>query len=390
MWYRRSRFPSDVVLLMKWRRRRAGIDSPVPPKEKWAPGLPWEGLRNFWYPVMPANELPSSGSRHPAAVRLMGRDIVIFYDSKGKVAALDAVCPHRGALLTLGWQGAYSPGTLTCRYHGWTFDGAGKCVAALTDGPGSVVPRVVETTRYAVELKYGAVWIYGGALPAPSLEASVPHLKEVMGGRWPTVRYWDWPVNYLVAVDNNADALHPSFAHRTCARHRDAPTWDYPTVEKLECGGILLGLEGEGPGPTGPNYNKAWEMHLPGYNAFGHLKGEQSNGSLFWAVPLDEGHVRMVRMTSFSGGILSAMAARMNNTMMVSRYGRLDNIYYCNAGPDAALAISQGPMGRIGNGEHLCRSDRGIVAVRTLFADAWSSERDANLEIGENHEHNST
>ena len=179
---------SDIGLLMRWRKRvplhlqainEEGLDDD---------DMPWRGLRNYWYPIMPLDWLAPKEKHRPTHCRLLGNDIALFHDAKGDLAAVDAVCPHRGALLTLGWCDVFRPGTLTCRYHGWTFDGTGKCVASLTDGPDSKIPNVARVRSYPVQKKYGAIWIYPGSQPAPALEESLPHLADVMRGKWPSVR----------------------------------------------------------------------------------------------------------------------------------------------------------------------------------------------------------
>ncbi len=217
---RRRYLDSDIKWLMRWRQ----TDLPshlkvVENVELDDSEVPWTGLRNYWYPVMPAEAVTPRIQHRPTYCRLLGKDLALFHDAQGGITAVDAVCPHRGALLTLGWCDVYEPGTITCRYHGWTFDATGNCIASLTDGPASKVPSLIRTRAYPVLSRYGAVWIYMGDEPAPSLEDAIPHLSDVMRGRWPSVRILDWPVNYLAALDNNADLIHPMTAFGTCARH---------------------------------------------------------------------------------------------------------------------------------------------------------------------------
>jgi phenylpropionate dioxygenase-like ring-hydroxylating dioxygenase large terminal subunit len=372
---RRPRFDSDIKWLMKW--RKSGIPrhlTVVDETDIQESDIPWMGLRNYWYPVMPVEHLIPKRQHRPTYCRLLGQDLALFYDADGRLSAVDAVCPHRGALLTIGWCDVYEPGTLTCRYHGWTFDATGKCVAALTDGPNSKIPNLVRIRSYPALMRYGAVWIYMGDGTPPPLEDSVPHLADVMRGRWPSVRILDWPVNYLTTLDNNADLIHPMTAHRTCARHCDAPDWDYPTVEELPCGGLGLGVEGAGPGPKGPRHNTSWEFHVPGYVLFRQLRGEKFAGSILFSVPIDIGNTRTVRLTSFGGSYLHALRDRLQNWWVVSRHGPRDNIYYCNEGPDAALLMSQGRLHRR-DGERLSRSDKGVAAARRLIKAAYLRER---------------
>ena len=171
-------------------------------------------------------------------------------------------------------------------------------------------------------------------------------------------------------------------AHRTCARHCDSPEWDYPTIENLSCGGLGVGVEGAGPGPKGPRHNTKWDFHVPGYIVFRPLRGESFAGSILFPVPIDIGNTRMVRLTSFGGSYLHALRDRLANWWVVSRFGPRDNIYYCNEGSDAPLLISQGRIHRHER-ERLCRSDKGVVAVRRLMKSAYMKERDTPQAPGD-------
>jgi hypothetical protein len=58
-------------------------------------GIPKLGFENYWYPIVTSREV----RRKPRAVRLLGRDIVLFRDGQ-KLFALDDRCPHRGIKLS--------------------------------------------------------------------------------------------------------------------------------------------------------------------------------------------------------------------------------------------------------------------------------------------------
>src|ERR1700733_7719394 len=78
--------------------------------------IPYRGLRNYWYPVMPAKRL----SKFQAVpFQLLGDNLVFFRSADGTPQAISNKCGHRGAMLSLGWVGLYQPGTITCPYHGW-------------------------------------------------------------------------------------------------------------------------------------------------------------------------------------------------------------------------------------------------------------------------------
>jgi len=111
--------------------------------------LPRVGFRNYWYPVMESRRL----GKGPVSVRMLGEDIVLFRAGEGKVAALADRCPHRGTMLSRGR--ILFPGTLSCGYHGWTYDEKGECVAAIVEGPESRVPGNVRVKTYPAEFRPG-------------------------------------------------------------------------------------------------------------------------------------------------------------------------------------------------------------------------------------------
>lgn len=382
---------SDIRWLQRWRRaaevklaqRDRSVAPPFfsgsdhAPRHTATPSLPAaiDGLREYWYPVLPAAELKK---HHPTPVTLCGTHMVLFRGEQGRLAGLEDRCPHRGAMLSLGWTNQYAPGSITCRYHGWTFDGHGTCLAALADGPNSAITKHVSVRSYPVEERYGVVWIYPGDMEAPSLDESVPHLNEIMGKRLKIARYWDWPANYLLAQDNNADIMHPSFAHQTCAQFRDQRLWEVPTVEELECGGLWLGVKGVGPKNRGPHSIDGLEWHLPGFDVFRPRIGEPA-GAMFWGVPIDRHNVRMFRLASFGPGLIDALRGRFQNYLMLSPYGRPDNIYHCNKGTDASLIIScalamDNERTYDADKEHLYRGDKAVIAARRMIQMAYNRE----------------
>jgi phenylpropionate dioxygenase-like ring-hydroxylating dioxygenase large terminal subunit len=50
---------------------------------------------------------------------------VLFRDDAGKPHALLNRCCHRGVQLSLG---KVVDGAIACRYHGWRYDGSGRCI----------------------------------------------------------------------------------------------------------------------------------------------------------------------------------------------------------------------------------------------------------------------
>src|SRR6478736_1491716 len=53
------------------------------------------------------------------------RELVLWRDDAGGFHLQHAFCPHLGAHLAHG--GTVEGATLSCPFHGWTYDGAGAC-----------------------------------------------------------------------------------------------------------------------------------------------------------------------------------------------------------------------------------------------------------------------
>ena len=85
-------------------------------------------LRRCWHPVA----RPAEVTERPQQFLLLGEPWVL-YRAEGRIVAFADRCPHRHAPLSLGHCEA---GVLQCAYHGWRFDGDGRCIEipALGDG----------------------------------------------------------------------------------------------------------------------------------------------------------------------------------------------------------------------------------------------------------------
>ena len=121
------------------------------------------GTSTGWFPVARAAEV---GSR-PLPVGAGGRAYVLVrLRPGGEVSAFPATCPHRLVPLSAG---TVVDGLLTCPYHGWQYDGEGRCVTIPALGPdGTPPPRADLTVPWAVEERHGWVWLAPERTAVPS------------------------------------------------------------------------------------------------------------------------------------------------------------------------------------------------------------------------------
>jgi phenylpropionate dioxygenase-like ring-hydroxylating dioxygenase large terminal subunit len=169
--------------------------------------LPVLGLREYWYPAVLEKEV---GWGEPVLVRLLGQDLCFFRGASGKVVALDNACPHRGAKFSAGH--CDFKGTLTCFYHGMTFDETGLCVAALGEGPESPMPGKLRAKTYPTQTAKGVVFVWMGAREPVPLTDDAPDEffdPSSMVFNWTS----NWTSNWRPAVENYADS-HVRYVHR--------------------------------------------------------------------------------------------------------------------------------------------------------------------------------
>lgn len=238
------------------------------------------GFRNYWYPAIQSRQL----GHKPVAVKILGEKLV-FVRSQGKCYALEDRCPHRGVPLSVGRCKFPGTDTITCVYHGWTFDVTnGLCVAALSDGPKSAIAAQVRVPAYPVEERRGLIWVFiGDQQPPPPIEQELP--EEILDqGSVLCIRSSCRDGNWRLAAENGFDPTHAAYLHRnawltTLRRFPAHKTEVRPFIEKgalkYSQGPSVSTAEYPGLGQWPQREDRWWkqarkrpteeELRLPGY-----------------------------------------------------------------------------------------------------------------------------
>jgi len=163
---------------------------------------------NFWYPVALSKEITNE---EPLAVQIMSLNFVAFRDTAGMAHVLSNTCIHRGGALA---RGKVCGDSVACPYHGWEFDGSGKCTRLPTLPTDQKIPARAKIDSYPVQERYGIVFAFLGDLP----KAERPPLFEIAEYDAP-----DWRANDVVvfevnayyqrSVENGMDGAHNEFVH---------------------------------------------------------------------------------------------------------------------------------------------------------------------------------
>lgn len=219
---------------------------------RWSVAFP----QRWWYPACRSEVL----RRSPHAVSLMDLPLVLFRDGQGVAHALEDRCPHRNVPLSLGR--VQTDGTLQCAYHGWQFDGSGRCTAIpalAAAGSEGGTPR--DAVARPVREQDGMVWVWGSAEHPPSSDpfalpdlGTGPLVGEVVFQR-------DIDCTVHASVENALDVPHTAFLHGGLFRK----TGQGPRVEAERTDlvdGVEVRYTGE-PAAFGP-------LRLPGGATFDH------------------------------------------------------------------------------------------------------------------------
>src|SRR6516165_9202068 len=137
------------------------------------PGTPMgELMRRYWIPAAFSHQIAAPDSP-PVRVRLMGENLVLFRDTRGRLGLIDERCPHRTASMFFGRNEECG---LRCVYHGIKFDVEGNCVDVPCAPPCSdeqmgKIKHALKIKSYPCIERGGTVWTYMGP---PELKPEFP------------------------------------------------------------------------------------------------------------------------------------------------------------------------------------------------------------------------
>jgi 5,5'-dehydrodivanillate O-demethylase len=191
------------------------------------PGTPGGQLfRRYWQPVAVVTEL--TDERPTRHIRLLGEDLVLFRDKRGRVGLIQDHCVHRGASLVYG---RVEERGIACAYHGWLYDTQGSCLETPAEPANSMLCLTVKATAYPVQPHLGLYWAYLGPGSPPLLptcglapESGVTCIEEQI----------EIPVNWLQVMENNLDGTHFPILHQETGGGR----WPGVAVESTTRGYI--------------------------------------------------------------------------------------------------------------------------------------------------------
>lgn len=326
-----------------------------------------ELMRRYWHPV----GLSSDAGAAPRSVRVLGEDLILFRDGRGRPGLLHPRCAHRGASLAYG---RVEPDGLRCCYHGWMFDVQGRCVDQPCEPEGGAALRDnVRQPWYAVQERYGLVFAYLGPPERKPLLPRYDVLDELdpgefieaddssLGGGGPPVI----PCNWLQHYENVVDSFHVPILHGAFSGTQFVPAM--AQMPRVQWTALDRGVRAESwrTLDDGSGLRRVTEALLPTLRIvpsprlgrFGRVE------SIGWVLPIDDTHFRIYvagRVTQ--PGDIGRMRSKMNGKF----WWELTDEEHRRFPGDYEAQVSQGAIASH-SAEHLRTSDRGIALLRRLL-----------------------
>lgn len=185
-----------------------------------APERPWKryldaalGLKNYWYPVFFSKELEEG---NVLSEEVCGERILFKRTAQGVFAVQDR-CAHRGVAFSARPE-CYSENTVTCWFHGFTFDVRDGNLMQVLSHPESNLKGKLSIPSYKVREEFGLVWVFIGDEDIPFEHDLPPALQRALAGGerrafFPIARVLI-PCDWRLAIENGFDPGHV-YGHRT-------------------------------------------------------------------------------------------------------------------------------------------------------------------------------
>ena len=209
----------------------ASLSADAASLERWQ-----EHWQQRWYPVAYLQDLDR---RRPLPFTLLGQDLVLWWDAAADTwRAFADVCPHR--LVPLSEGRLNERGELECPYHGWSFNGQGRCTALPQAEPEAAVTACASPRSacrsYPTATAQGLLFVFAAARVETVPAEEMGELEQRAGARpLPVVpvleepgwlvqdTFRDLPMDALTLLENVLDVSHVPFTHhRTVGRRQNA------------------------------------------------------------------------------------------------------------------------------------------------------------------------
>ena len=356
----------------------------VPPEEAElthvAFGTPMgELLRRYWQPLCLSTEIEEL----PRRVKILGEELVVFRDKRGRVGVLDAHCAHRGTSLEYG---RIEENGIRCCYHGWLYAADGSCLEQPGEPPGSTLKSRVAQPAYPAREFGGLVFAYMG--PADR-EPAFPRFDILEHPGWSLFAYRNLSrgavaeCNWLQIQENTMDPVHTAFLHSPPGGHHFTDI--YAALPEIDFKEVPHGMYYTRTAklPSGRTFVRLTDVITPNMRSIAdNLTPDRPHSEratlIGWWVPVDDTHTIGFHIEAYDPGdrdkVSTFAHAKEGRTAGTQEQHRTYEDSQRNP-DDREAQVSQRPIA-VHALEHLATSDRGVVLFRRLLRRALADVRE--------------
>jgi phenylpropionate dioxygenase-like ring-hydroxylating dioxygenase large terminal subunit len=336
-----------------------------------------EFMRRYWHPI----QLSERVDMRPQQIRILGEDLILFRDGRGRAGLLTPRCAHRGTSL---YYGKVDDLGIRCCYHGWQFDVEGRCIDQPCEPEGGLRRDRIRQPWYPVEERYGMVFAYMGP---PEKKPVLPRwevLEDLKAGESVYAHGYTGygvgaddtikiiPINWLQNYENIMDPFHVPMLH---GRHRAVQyTPEAANLPVVEFESTELGMNyiARRPNASGGTVERVTSTLMPTVVLVPDQQLEVTGSTRYirWLTPVDnESHCLFHAMwipANEKGRERFLKASRprpMGTSKMWSEMTEEEHQHYPT---DWEAMCSQGRI-TWHSEEHLAMSDKGVAMLRRML-----------------------
>lgn len=262
---------------------------------------------NHWYAV----ELSRNLRRNEVKEAVFWKtSIALFRGDDGVVRAVENRCAHRQLRLS---EGRVEGNFVVCQYHGWKYNGCGKCVHVSHElGKGRTALPDIQVRGYPVKERWGFVWLFPGN-PELAEATPLPHIPQLEGAdAWPffpidiTIK-----AHFSMIVENVCDFNHEYL-------HKWMQPFSRPTLREFNRSdeGIVVDYDTHVGGPIGKFFAERGGQgldHMRLWYQYPYQGSDTKGKYLHWLfmVPIDEQTTRCFFVFLFGPIEIPALKLRM-------------------------------------------------------------------------------
>jgi phenylpropionate dioxygenase-like ring-hydroxylating dioxygenase large terminal subunit len=327
-----------------------------------------ELMRRYWQPVAASANVDT----RPQYVRILGEDLILFRDKRGRPGLLYPRCMHRGTTL---FYGKVSEEGIACCYHGWLFDVEGRCLRQPCEPNGGKNLDVARQPWYPVEERYGVVFAYMGPLEKKPVLPRYDILEDLGPDEELRVDFGAFgatgddslpvaPYSWLHMNDNVMDPFHVQVLHSTFSTVQFVPEFalmpkvEFFTTENGVCYSAKRKLD------DGREYDRISSFLMPNIMCVPNpidINQVKAN-RITWSLPVDDSHFTMATVSRTAKNAPPLGGIRFKGKL----WGQMTEQERQDTPGDFEAQVGQGPIS-LHSEEHLASSDRGILLQRRML-----------------------